>query len=67
MSAVDHVYVWADGIHLNVRLGTEGKLCLLVMIRVRPDGTKQLIALAEGYRESPLCQGRVGHAVEREI
>jgi transposase-like protein len=51
LSTVDYVYVWADGVHLNIRLDEE-KLCLLVMIGVRVDGTKQLIALAEGYRES---------------
>jgi transposase-like protein len=51
LSTVDYVYVWADGIHLNVRLD-EAKLCLLVMVGVRVDGTKELIALAEGYRES---------------
>ena len=51
LSTVDYVYVWADGVHLNIRLDEE-KLCLLVMIGVRVDGTKELIALAEGYRES---------------
>jgi transposase-like protein len=51
LSAVDYVYLWADGVHLNVRLDEE-KLCLLVMIGVRVDGTKELIALTEGYRES---------------
>jgi transposase-like protein len=51
LSAVDYVYVWADGVHLSVRLDEE-KLCLLVMIGVRVDGTEELIALAEGYRES---------------
>jgi putative transposase len=51
LSGVDYVYVWADGVHLNVRLDEE-KLCLLVMIGVRVDGTKELIGLAEGYRES---------------
>jgi transposase-like protein len=51
LSGVDYVYLWADGVHLNVRLDEE-KLCLLVMIGVRVDGTKELIALAEGYRES---------------
>jgi putative transposase len=51
LSTVDYVYVWADGVHLNVRLDEE-KLCLLVMIGVRIDGTKELIALTEGYRES---------------
>jgi transposase-like protein len=51
LSTVDYVYVWADGVHLNIRLDEE-KLCLLVMIGVRVDGAKELIALAEGYRES---------------
>jgi transposase-like protein len=51
LSGVDFVYVWADGVHLNVHLDSE-KLCLLVMVGVRVDGTKELIALAEGYRES---------------
>src|SRR4051812_29697890 len=37
--------------HLKVRLDQE-KLCLLVMIGVRADGRKELVALADGYRES---------------
>ncbi len=51
LSEVDYVYVWADGIHVNIRLD-EHKLCLLVMIGVRADGRKELIALTDGYRES---------------
>jgi transposase-like protein len=51
LSGVDYVYCWADGIHVNIRLG-EGKLCLLVLIGVRADGSKELITLADGYRES---------------
>jgi transposase-like protein len=51
LSAVDYVYLWADGIHVNIRL-EEHKLCLLVMIGVRADGRKELVALADGYRES---------------
>ncbi len=51
LSQVDYVYLWADGIHVNIRL-EEHKLCLLVMIGVRTDGRKELIALADGYRES---------------
>jgi putative transposase len=39
------------GIHLKVRL-EQDKVCLLVMIGVRTDGTKELIALADGFRES---------------
>ena len=51
LSTVDYVYVWADGVHVNVRLD-EDKLCLLVLVGVRVDGTKELVALADGYRES---------------
>jgi len=51
LSDVDYVYLWADGIHLSIRL-EQHKLCLLVMIGVRSDGRKELIALADGYRES---------------
>jgi len=47
----DYVYMWVDGIHLKVRL-EQDKVCLLVMIGVRADGTKELIALADGHRES---------------
>jgi transposase-like protein len=47
----DYVYVWVDGIHLKVRL-EQDKVCLLVMIGVRADGTKELVALADGFRES---------------
>ncbi len=47
----DYVYCWVDGIHLKVRL-EQDKVCLLVMIGVRADGTKELVALADGFRES---------------
>jgi putative transposase len=51
LSGTDYVYLWVDGIHLKVRLEQE-KLCLLVMIGVRSDGRKELVALTDGYRES---------------
>src|SRR5487761_1570894 len=44
-------FVPALGQFLGTRLG-EGKLCLLVMIGVRADGRKELVAVADGYRES---------------
>lgn len=47
----DYVYVWADGVHPKVRLG-QAHSCVLVLLGVRLDGTKELIALAEGLRES---------------
>ena len=55
LSAVDYVYVWADGVYVNVRLpdtdGAADRLCLLVIVGVRPDGTKQLVAVTDGHRE----------------
>ncbi len=51
LSGSDYVYLWVDGIHLKVRLDQE-KLCLLVMLGVRADGRKELVAITEGYRES---------------
>ncbi len=45
------MYVWADGVHPKVRLG-QAHSCVLVLMGVRLDGTKELIALAEGLRES---------------
>lgn len=51
LAATDYVYVWGDGIHLKVRL-EQDKVCLLVMIGVRADGTKELVALDDGHRES---------------
>ncbi|WSB19192.1 IS256 family transposase [Streptomyces albidoflavus] len=51
LSDRDFVYVWADGVHPKVRLG-QAHSCVLVLLGVRLDGTKELIALAEGLRES---------------
>lgn len=51
LAEVDYVYLWVDGIHVKVRL-EQDKICLLVMIGVRADGTKELVALADGFRES---------------
>ena len=47
----DFVYVWADGVHFRIRL-EDDRLCTLVLIGVRPDGSKELIAVEDGYRES---------------
>ena len=52
LSVRDYVYVWVDGIHTGVRLGGDDRLCSLVMVGARLDGTKELVALADGYRES---------------
>jgi putative transposase len=46
-----YVYVWADGIHFNIRL-EEDRQCILVLMGATADGQKELIAIADGYRES---------------
>ena len=52
LSEVDYVYCWADGIHFSIRLGDQGRLCCLVIVGVRADGTTELVAVADGTRES---------------
>lgn len=51
LAAMPYVYIWADGVHFNVRL-EDDRLACLVIIGVRPDGVKEVIALEDGYRES---------------
>jgi len=46
-----YVYIWADGVHFNVRL-EEDRLACLVIIGVTPSGSKEVIAIEDGYRES---------------
>jgi transposase-like protein len=51
LSGSDYVYVWADGVHFRIRL-EEDRLCCLVVVGVKADGTKELLACSDGYRES---------------
>jgi transposase-like protein len=51
LSGSDFVYVWADGVHFRIRL-EEDRLCCLVVVGVKADGTKELLACSDGYRES---------------
>ena len=46
-----YVYLWADGVHFNIRL-EEDRLCILVLMGATEDGRKELIAVTDGYRES---------------
>jgi transposase-like protein len=52
LTGKEYVYVWADGVYFGVRLGEDKQLACLVLIGVLPDGTKEVIALHDGYRES---------------
>ncbi len=53
LSDKHYVYIWADGIHFNVRLDDE-RACMLVIIGATPDGHKELLAVHDGFRESKL-------------
>lgn len=54
LSGKEYVYIWADGIHVNVRLESEGnqRQCMLVLMGATHEGKKELIAILDGYRES---------------
>jgi transposase-like protein len=51
LSQSHYVYLWADGVYFNVRSEDE-KPCILVRIGATEQGTKALVAIANGYRES---------------
>jgi len=53
LSGERYVYLWADGIYCNVRLGDE-RQCFLVIIGATAEGEKHLLAVADGFRESEL-------------
>jgi transposase-like protein len=46
-----YLYVWADGIYFSCRL-TDDRPCVLVLMGATADGTKELIAIHDGQRES---------------
>jgi putative transposase len=45
-----YVYIWADGVHSNVRM--DDRLCLLVVVGSDDTGRKEVLAVVDGYRES---------------
>lgn len=51
LSAHRYQYWWADGVHFNLR-GDDTRACLLVIVGVLPDGTKEFVAIEDGVRES---------------
>jgi len=51
LAGKDYVYIWADGLHFGVRLEEDRLACLIIM-GVLANGSKEIIAIADGYRES---------------
>ena len=60
-----YVYVWADGIHFNIR-AEESRQCILVLIGVTDHGKKELIAIEDGYRESSQSWQELLSSVEKQ-
>lgn len=54
LAGKQYVYLWADGIYFNIRLADpgDGRQCILVLMGATEEGKKELIAIADGYRES---------------
>jgi putative transposase len=51
LSQKRYVYWWADGVYFNVRL-EDARTCVLVVVGATEEGTKELLAIADGFRES---------------
>ena len=51
LAGQEYVYLWADGIHTNIRL-EEDRQCILVLMGATKDGKKELISMTDGHRES---------------
>jgi transposase-like protein len=51
LSGKEYVYMWVDGLHVNVRLDEE-RSCILVLMAADSEGKKELLAVSDGYRES---------------
>ena len=52
LSADEYVYLWADGVYFTIRLDSDDRQCILVLIGATRDGRKELLAVQDGYRES---------------
>ena len=64
LSGREYVYVWADGIYFNVRC-EDARPCILVLVGARADGTKELLAIADGERESKCSWSEVLRDLQR--
>ncbi len=64
LSKKQYVYIWVDGIYFNVRLSKD-RPCILVIIGALADGTKELVAIHDGHRESKLSWSEVLNNLKR--
>jgi len=64
LSGKHYVYLWADGVYFNVRL-EDDRICMLVLMGALPDGTKELVAILDGFRESADSWGELLRDLKR--
>lgn len=64
LSTKRYAYIWADGIYFNVRL-SDDRPCLLVIVGATEEGTKELITIHDGIRESKLSWQEVLQDLKR--
>lgn len=58
LSGKEYVYIWVDGLHVNVRLDEE-RSCILVVMGADSEGKKEILAVSDGYRESKASWGEL--------
>jgi transposase-like protein len=66
LKSVEYVYWWLDGIHFKIRLGEDKRMCVLVIIGARRDGTKEIVAIIDGFRESKESWASVLRQLKRQ-
>ena len=64
LSGKHFVYLWADGIYFNVRL-EEDRPCLLVVVGALSDGSKEVVSIYDGHRESKTSWAEVLNDLKR--
>jgi transposase-like protein len=64
LSGKHYVYFWVDGIYFNVRL-EEDRPCLLVIVGALSDGSKEVVSIYDGHRESKTSWSEVLNDLKR--
>jgi len=64
LSDFEPVYLWADGVYVKAGIGKD-KAALLVIVAAMRDGTKKVLSVESGYRESTASWADVLRSLKR--
>jgi len=64
LSDLEPIYLWADGVHVKAGLGKD-KAALLVIVAAMRDGSKKVLSVESGYRESTTSWAAVLRSLKR--